>query len=87
MPDRNESFCLNSSAKMKTRSCFTCAQLYEILGSTEHKRRYLEECGTLNSYGKLLTTIVVSFSTMEVNSAPEGLRTFFQISFLVIWRP
>ncbi len=61
--------------EMKIVSSFTHPQvvpnLYECLCSAEHKGRYSDECGKQSSSGAPLTSIVLFFTTMEVNGAPK----------------
>jgi len=53
--------------------------LYKFLCSVEHKGKYFEECGKLNSSGALLTSLV------NVTVA-AWLQTFFKISPFVFSR-
>jgi len=67
--------------KMKILSSFTLPQvvpnLYTFLSSVEHKGRYFEECGKLNSSRTL-------FYTMRVNGASKQLGYKLQNIFLCV---
>jgi len=77
--------------KMKILSLFTHPQvvpnLYTFLSSNEHKGRYFEDYGKLNSSGAPLTSIVF-FSYYGSQWCPKAawLQTFFQISSFVFSR-